>query len=107
MARAGIVPAQIGALPPQRVPRLLRLPTPIFRLLAARMLRIDEQARSSMADDLALGRPTEIDAFCGEVVRLAAAHGLRAPCNEAIGALVKNWAGRPIGSKALRRAIGD
>lgn len=106
MARAGIVPAQIGALPPQRVPRLLRLPTPIFRLLAARMLRIDEQARSSMADDLALGRPTEIDAFCGEVVRLAAAHGLRAPCNEAIGELVKSWAGRPIGSKALRRAIG-
>ena len=34
-----------------------------------------------MADDVALGRRTEIDALCGEVVRLARAHGLAAPRN--------------------------
>ncbi|MDH4393528.1 MAG: hypothetical protein QE285_19160 [Aquabacterium sp.] len=33
------------------------------------MLRIDDKARSSMADGLARNRPTEIDAIQGEVLR--------------------------------------
>jgi 2-dehydropantoate 2-reductase len=103
---AGIEPAQVGALPPRRVPLLLKLPTPVFKRIAARMLRIDDAARSSMADDLRLGRPTEIDAFCGEVVRLAAAHGASAPRNAAISELVTAWNGQPMASKALRRALG-
>lgn len=78
---AGIAPAQVGAAPPRKVPMLLRLPTPLFRLVASRMLRIDAKARSSMADDLALGRTTEIDALCGEVVRLARSAGAQAPRN--------------------------
>jgi 2-dehydropantoate 2-reductase len=102
---AGIEPAQVGALPPRRVPLLLKLPTPIFKRIAARMLRIDDAARSSMADDLRLGRPTEIDAFCGEVVRLAAAHGRAAPRNETISTLVRSWAGEPMSARALRRAL--
>jgi 2-dehydropantoate 2-reductase len=68
---------------------VLRLPTPLFRRIAARMLRIDPQARSSMADDLALGRATEIDALSGEVVRLAASLGVRAPLNEAMVARIQ------------------
>ena len=88
---AGIRPAQLAAVPPHRLPPLLRLPNAIFRLLAARMLRMDDKARSSMADDLALGRATEVDALCGEVVRLARAHGLAAPLNERIAALVGHW----------------
>jgi 2-dehydropantoate 2-reductase len=102
---AGMEPAQVGALPPRRVPLLLKLPTPIFKRIAARMLRIDDAARSSMADDLRLGRPTEIDAFCGEVVRLAAAHGRAAPRNETISTLVRSWAGEPMSARALRRAL--
>jgi 2-dehydropantoate 2-reductase len=78
---AGIEPARLTPLPWPLLPKLLRAPTPIFRVLAARMLRIDASARSSMADDLAQGRPTEIDAFCGEVVRLAARLGRGAPRN--------------------------
>ena len=62
---------------PRGLLRVLRLPTPVFKRVAARMLRIDAQARSSMADDLLRGQPTEIDMLCGEVVRLAAR--LRAP----------------------------
>ena len=81
LAAAGVRPARVGAVPPRWMPRLLRLPTPAFRALAARMLKVDAQARSSMADDLALGRATEIDAFCGEVLRLAQAHGAPAPLN--------------------------
>jgi 2-dehydropantoate 2-reductase len=78
---AGIRPAKVGPVPPALQPHVLRLPTPLFKALAARTLRIDAQARSSMADDLALGRPTEIDALSGEVVRLAEAHGQTAPLN--------------------------
>ncbi len=105
---AGIAPAQVAALPPQRVPTLLRLPTPLFKLIAARMLRIDPQARSSMADDLALGRATEIDALCGEVVRLAEAQGLTAPLNARMVALVQAWPQRPVAmdSRAMRVALG-
>ena len=53
------------------------------------MQKIDAKARSSMADDFAAGRPTEIDYLNGEVVRLAQQLGRKAPVNEAIVALVK------------------
>jgi 2-dehydropantoate 2-reductase len=81
---AGITPAKLTPMPWPLFVLVLRLPTPLFRRIAARMLRIDPQARSSMADDLALGRATEIDALSGEVVRLAASLGVRAPLNEAM-----------------------
>ena len=86
--------AQLMPLPPRRVLQLLRLPTPLFRLAAARMLRIDAQARSSMADDLAQGRTTEVDALCGEVVRLARQLHRTAPLNARMQALVEAQARR-------------
>ncbi|MCV2369871.1 2-dehydropantoate 2-reductase [Roseateles oligotrophus] len=88
---AGIEVAAMTPLPPRRLITMLRLPTPVFRLLAARMLKIDAKARSSMADDLSLGRPTEIDALCGEVIRLAAQQGRQAPLNARMQALVQAW----------------
>jgi 2-dehydropantoate 2-reductase len=95
LARAGVQPAPVSPVPPRWLPALLRLPTPLFRLLAARMLRIDARARSSMADDLRLGRTSEIDALCGAVVRLAQAHGLRAPRNQHMVELMQHQAERP------------
>jgi 2-dehydropantoate 2-reductase len=88
LAAARIEPAQLTPLPARWMPALLRLPTPLFRLAAARTLRIDAKARSSMADDLALGRPTEIDALCGEVLRMAQGLNLAAPVNARIIGLV-------------------
>ena len=88
---AGIRPARMAPLPPKWMPRVLRLPTPLFRLVAARMLRIDDKARSSMADDLALGRVPETDALQGEVVRLAASIGRSAPLNARAAELVQGW----------------
>ena len=88
LAAAGIRPGRVTPLPWPWLVRVLRLPTPLFRVAAARMLRVDKLARSSMADDLALGRPTEIDALSGEVVRLARSIGLQAPLNEAIVARI-------------------
>lgn len=104
---AGIQPAQLTPLPAQRLPLLLRLPTPLFRLLAARMLRIDAHARSSMADDLQLGRVTEIDMLCGEVVRLAQRLGRQAPLNARMQALVQAWPQRPqpFSGEELLRAL--
>jgi len=104
---AGIRPAKVAAVAPGLLPGLLRLPTPLFRLLAARMLRIDEQARSSMADDLQRGRPTEVDALCGEVQRLARAHGLSAPLNGRMARLVADAPARPAapGSAGLWEAL--
>ena len=108
LQRAGIRPAQMSPLPPRWVPRVLRLPTPLFQIVAARLLRIDEKARSSMADDLALGRPTEVDAINGEVNRLAARLGERAPINQRLSELVKAWPASPqaVSGQALRRALG-
>jgi 2-dehydropantoate 2-reductase len=105
---AGIAVAPVTPVPPERFAALLRLPTPLFRLLAARMLKIDAKARSSMADDLALGRKTEIDALCGEVVRLARREGRQAPLNARMQALVEAWSQRPqpYGPRELEEALG-
>lgn len=94
----GIEPAQLTTVPPRRLPTGLRLPTWLFRLIARGSLRMDEQARTSMAEDLARGRATEIDALCGEVVRLAAAAGLKAPHNE--------WMVQRLGQAAPGRMSG-
>ena len=81
MRDAGIRPARMTPLPPGLLVHVLRLPTWLFRIVAARMLKIDGQARSSMADDLALGRTTEVEALCGAVVRLARENKQKAPLN--------------------------
>ncbi|XHS76397.1 2-dehydropantoate 2-reductase [Burkholderiaceae bacterium UC74_6] len=108
MHAAGVQAAQLTPLPPLRLVQLLRWPTPLFRLLAARMLRIDERARSSMADDLSLGRVTEIDALCGEVVRLAHRQGRQAPLNARMLTLIQAWphAPQPYGPRELEEALG-
>jgi len=76
--------ARLTPVPPRWIPTLMRLPTPMFKFVAARMLKVDPRARSSMADDFALGRQTEIDALCGEVVRLARSLKREAPLNAAM-----------------------
>ncbi|MBW8846166.1 MAG: 2-dehydropantoate 2-reductase [Burkholderiales bacterium] len=100
--------AQLTPLPPRRLLTLLRLPTPLFRLAAARMLRIDAKARSSMADDLAAGRTTEIDALCGEVVRLAKELHRTAPLSTRMQSLVEAWPKRrrPYSPAELLQALG-
>ena len=105
MARAGIAPAQVTAVPPRLLPRVLRLPNWLFTRLARRMLQIDAQARSSMWDDLEAGRVTEIDAISGAVVRLAAAQGLAAPLNAKMCELLGGPRQRLSGAQ-MRAALG-
>lgn len=104
---AGIVPAKVSSAPPRALPYLLRLPNWLFTRAAARMLRIDASARSSMWDDFQHGRATEIDDFCGAVVRMATKHGMQAPYNAAICQLIKAHAkGRRWSGPALRKSLG-
>jgi len=100
---AGLQPARLTPLPPAWIPHLMRLPTPLFRLIAAGMLRIDPNARSSMADDLALGRATEIDAICGAIVRLGARLGRPTPRNAAMVELMRQRRALPLAE--VRQAL--
>ena len=56
---AKIKPAKLTPLPAQFIPKILKLPNPIFKIISKKMLAIDPLARSSMADDLMAGRKTE------------------------------------------------
>lgn len=86
---AGTRPAKVGALPPRLIPSFLRMPDFVFNAIGLRLQKIDERARSSMADDFAAGRPTEIDFLNGEIITLAQQLGRKAPVNAAIIRLVK------------------
>jgi 2-dehydropantoate 2-reductase len=70
------------------------------------MLRIDDQARSSMADDLARGRRTEIDALSGAIVRLAERHGRNAPLNRRMQQWLSADSVPRMGGREMRRALG-
>ncbi|WP_299151165.1 2-dehydropantoate 2-reductase [uncultured Tateyamaria sp.] len=86
---AGIRPAKPTAVSPRLIPAILRLPTPLFRRVAAQMLTIDAHARSSMWDDLKRGRKTEIDALQGAILHLAEHHGRQAPLNARMRTLIR------------------
>lgn len=88
-AAAGIRPAKLTPLPPGWIPGVLELPDFLFRRVAGKMLAIDPLARSSMQDDLTEGRKTEVDWLNGEIVRLAASVGRKAPVNARLLALIK------------------
>ena len=104
MQHAGIRPARLAAAPPRALPYILRLPNWLFKMLAARMLRIDDSARSSMWDDVQHGRTTEINDLCGAVVRLARQHGMEAPRNAAMCKLVaEHQKGARLSGPEMRR----
>jgi len=103
---AGIQPAQVAKSPPRLLPHILRLPNWLFNRVAASMLRMDASARSSMWEDVQRGRTTEIDDLCGAVVRLAAAHGAKAPRSAAMCQLMSaHRSGQRWTGFALRQAI--
>ncbi|MDB5972948.1 MAG: 2-dehydropantoate 2-reductase [Hydrocarboniphaga sp.] len=87
---AGIKPARLTPLPPHWMPRLLCVPDFIFKRIAGSMLKIDPLARSSMLDDLQLGRRTEIDWIHGAIVKLAERLSMAAPANARLIALIRD-----------------
>jgi 2-dehydropantoate 2-reductase len=89
LKQANIRPARLTPLPAAWIPFVLGVPDAWFERLGRTMLTIDPLARSSMSDDLAAGRATEIDWINGEVVRLAQRLGRTAPVNERLCELVR------------------
>ena len=111
LGRCGIRARRSGRMIPRVAPALLSLPDALFRRVAAAMLDVDPEARSSMWEDFERGRPTEIDYINGEIVALARGRGLAAPVNEAIVALVREVerAGGPsprLAAPDLARRLG-
>ncbi|MEX0279747.1 MAG: 2-dehydropantoate 2-reductase [Arenibacterium sp.] len=89
-------------LPTALLPHVLRLPTPLFRRVAARMLTVDPSARTSMSYDLDAGRPTEISALQGEVISLGDAVGYPAPINQAVLDIVRSYEGQSMTAQTNR-----
>ena len=108
---AGIEPVDPLPMPLKLMPQIMRLPDALYRYVVAAgsggKVRVDPHARSSMADDLAKGRATEVDYLQGEVVRLAERLGKRAPVNARLVALVKaaEAGAEPWGATALYREL--
>lgn len=97
----GIAPANAMPVPTRLVPPLMRLPTPLFRLVAGRTLKIDRTARSSMWEDLERGRATEIDVLQGAVETLAVRHGLSTPVISRVAACIRKAEAAGTGSPHL------
>ena len=72
------------------VPFVLRLPDPLFQIMAAKLAKTDDAVRSSMLQDFDRhAAHTEVVYFNGEVVRLCQEKGIPAPVNEAIMHLIQ------------------
>ena len=107
LSLARIAPATVGGVSPRLLPLVIGSPDWLFNSVFLKKWKIDAKARSSMADDLAAGRKTEVDYLNGELVRLAETLRHDAPVNRAIVELVrKAEAGaKPLSPAALRRAV--
>ncbi|TXC74220.1 2-dehydropantoate 2-reductase [Sphingorhabdus soli] len=82
VARAeGIHPAPTGVVSPQRLALMLSLPQWLLKRLPL-LAKIDAKARSSMADDVTAGKPTEIAFLNGAIVDLGRRHGIATPVND-------------------------
>jgi 2-dehydropantoate 2-reductase len=86
---AGITPVSATPIPPNWTPTMLRLPDVIFNAILGRTMKIDPEARSSMWQDLKLGRKTEIDYLQGAVIALAEQNKVDVPLMRRIVALIK------------------
>jgi 2-dehydropantoate 2-reductase len=107
LRRAGIRPARVGPVPSGLLPAVVGAPDFLFNNLFLKSWKIDAKARSSMADDLAARRKTEVDYLNGELVALAERLGTDAPVNARIVELVRNAeaGAQPHAPEALRKAV--
>jgi 2-dehydropantoate 2-reductase len=109
-----IEPAKLGPLPPWLIPYFLVTPDWFFNRTGLKLQKIARDARSSMADDFAAGRRTEIDFLNGTVAEHGRRHGVPCPANDTMVDLVKqaeggerkNWTAKEIADLINRRMAG-
>ena len=80
----GIDVATFNGRSPRALLKLMDKPDWLYRFLMDRIAKIDRTARSSMLDDLELGRANELEYLQGEIVRRAERTGLDVPVNRAV-----------------------
>jgi len=80
---------KVTAVPAKMIPKLMRLPNWLFKMIAQKMLAIDPNARASMWWDLSQGKPSEIEFLNGAVTHQANALGVACPLNSALVKLVR------------------
>jgi len=107
---AGVRTAKFRGVPMRVMSFIMKLPTPIVRVIIRAQLRVDPEARVSMWTDLERARLTEVDVLNGEIVRLADEHGVAAPINRRIVELVheaeREGAGSPgMSAETLLRSL--
>lgn len=85
----GIRVATFNGRSPQSLVKLMNTPDWLYRVLMDRIAKIDRTARSSMLDDLELGRGPELDYLQGEVLRRAAPHELAVPVTRKVEAAAR------------------
>jgi 2-dehydropantoate 2-reductase len=112
VARAGGVRLErISGVPPWVVPHVLRLPTPAFRIVAGALLKIDPDARTSMAQDLEAGKDSEIAWLNGAVTKEGRRWHVRTPVNDAVIALTEEAFARGqsprLSGRAAREAVAE
>ena len=107
LEQAEVEPVAAGPVPLGRLVRIIGAPDWLFNRFFLKRWKIDAKARSSMADDLAVGRKTEVEYLNGELVRLAERLQRDAPVNRAIVELVhKAEAGAPpLAPRALAATV--
>jgi len=88
LGAAGISTAKFRGVPLPLMSFVLKLPTPIVRVVVRAQLKVDPESRASMYQDLERRRPTEVDFLNGKIVELAEAYGMEAPLNRRIVDLV-------------------
>lgn len=89
LRKTGIEPAKFGNASADKMIKILGLPNFIYKIIMNRIVKIDSTARSSMLDDLEMGRVSEIKFLQGEIVNLAAKTDQKAPYNKKILNLVE------------------
>ena len=106
-----IEPSKLGPLPPWFIPYFLATPDWFFNHTGLKLQKISRDARSSMADDFAAGRRSEIDFLNGTVAEHGRRHGVPCPANETMVELVKQaeaggrkaWTAKEIAEMINRR----
>ncbi|WP_342807976.1 2-dehydropantoate 2-reductase [Alteromonas sp. M12] len=91
----GIVLPKVTSVSAHSLPFVLSLPDFIFKIVANRMLAIDENVRTSMWWDISNGKQTEIDYLNGAIVEEGAKLGIAAPVNKKVIELIYQLTNNP------------
>lgn len=86
---AGIAFEVVGPTHPRLAIPVLKSPNWLFRTLVLKKQNLDQSSMTSLAVDLAAGRPTEVEIIHGEICRLGAQTGMSTPVNAMLMDLVQ------------------